>query len=790
MYETNASGVNHAALLGTYLPRKCGIATFTHDLYHAVSGVLGVGGATVLAVDDELAEYRYPAEVRFQLRAACRDDYRLAAEQLNINQVDVAFVQHEYGIYGGDDGALVLEFLRRLRMPVVVTLHTVLDEPSPGQARVLREVAALADRLVVMSTHGAGFLREHYGVPDSKVVLIPHGIPDVPFVDAGFYRDQFGLEGRKMLLTFGLLSPGKGIEYAIRALPEIAARHPEVVYVVLGATHPHVLRHEGDAYRDSLEQLAVELGVRGHLQFQNRFVGFDELCGYIGAADIYITPYLNPRQITSGTLAYACGAGKAVVSTPYWHAQELLADGRGRLCPFRDPTALAAQVNELLDNPTERDAMRKRVYLHCRSMVWEQVARRYVETATQVIAARSRLPRRIGPGARLVNGHAPLPALDLRHLRTLTDDTGIFQHAIYTIPNRHHGYCTDDNARALVTALRYHRLHPAEHLLPLVNTYLAFLHAAFAATTQRFSNFLSYERRWLDQRGSEDSHARALWALGEAVALAPNEGVLGYATRLFHDALPPVADFEHVRPWAFALVGIHAYLRRFGGDTRVRRIREQLARRLLKRFRAEAAPEWPWCESCVTYDNGTLPHALLLSGRWLPDEEMSRQGLASLDWLFRQQTGADGCLTLIGCNGWLRRGGAPAHFDQQPIEVMALVDAAAEAWRQTGDPRWQEEIRRCLDWFLGRNVVGTPLYDPRTGGCRDGLTVQGANQNEGAESTLSWLLSLLAAAALSAEAAAGSAAAGQPVELPLVPDLQEGEAPPDGLAADHGTPGL
>jgi glycosyltransferase involved in cell wall biosynthesis len=743
--------VNHAALLGTYLPRKCGIATFSQDLFRAVAGHVGESAVLVLAMDDDLAEYAYPGEVRFQVQPARADEYRLAAQLLNINQIDVAFVQHEYGIYGGPDGELVIEFLRRLRMPVVVTLHTVLDEPSENQARVLREIARLADRLVVMSHRGLEFLAGLYEVPRAKLAFLPHGIPDVPFVDTSFHKDRFGLERHTLLLTYGLLSPGKGIETAIRALPAIVARHPEVVYVVVGATHPHVLRADGDVYREGLERLAAELGLGDHVRFVNRFVEREELRAWMGAADVYITPYLNPKQITSGTLAHACGAGKAVLSTPYWHAQELLAEGRGGFFPFQDAAALAARVSELLDKPVERDAMRKRLYLHCRSMIWQEVGSGYLQVATEVIEERRRVPRRVGPGAELRDGHAPLPALNLRHLRTLTDDTGVYQHAIYTVPDRHHGYCTDDNARALVAALRHFHLHQDPAVLPLVNTYLAFLHAAFDPHLRRFRNLLSYDRRWLDRKGSEDCHARALWALGEAVALAPNQGILGFATRLFNQALPPLAEFEFIRPWAFALVGIHAYLQRFGGDTRVRHLREPLARRLFERFQAESGPEWPWCECTVTYDNGKLPQALLLCGRWLPDPALVEQGLQSLRWLFAQQTHSDGCLSLIGCNGWLTRGGACALFDQQPVEVMSLVDAAAEAWRQTRDPHWREEIRRCLDWFLGRNVVGTPLYDARTDGCRDGLTMQGANQNEGAESTLAWLVSLLAERALERE---------------------------------------
>jgi glycosyltransferase involved in cell wall biosynthesis len=736
--------INNVALFGAYPPRLCGIATFTKDLRDALTEQLGAERAMVLAMDEEAFPCDYPSDVRFQVRAHLPADYRLAADLLNINQIDVTFIQHEFGIYGGRDGALVLNLLRRLRMPIITTLHTVLKEPTSSQMSITREIAELSDRLIVMSRMGEEFLRDVYEIPSERIVFIPHGIPDVPFVDSSFYKDQFGLEGRTTLLTFGLMSRGKGIEHMLNAMPEVVRRHPEVTYVVLGATHPHVLREEGDAYRISLELLVDQLGMRDHVMFQNRFVTLEELCGYIGAADLYITPYLNKAQITSGTLAYSMGAGKAVVSSPYWYAEEMLSDGRGRIVPFRDSNALAEQVNDLLDNPVERDAMRKCAYLHCRSMIWKEVAGQYLEVASEVIGERRHAPRHVAP-PRIEEAMAPdlFPDINLSHLRTLTDDTGVYQHAIYTIPDRKHGYCTDDNARALVAALRYHRLSKDESVLPLASKYLSFIHGAFDAEKRRFRNFMSFDRRWLEEDGSEDSHARAVWALGEAVAFAPNDGVLGYATRLFNDALPIVQSFTSPRSWAFALIGIHAYLRKFGGDSKTRRTRDTLARKLFGLFRQHASAEWPWCEDCVTWGNGRLPHALILCGQWLPDEKMLAQGLRTLEWLLTIQTNEHGQISPIGCDGWYPREGRKAVFDQQPVEIMGLVESCAEAYRCTGDARWGNEIRRCLNWFLGRNDMGAVLYDFKTGGCRDGLNPQGANQNEGAESTLSWLISLI-----------------------------------------------
>jgi len=731
------------ALLGSFVPRQCGIATFTKDLRDAIAGVPGAGHTLVLAMDDVPESYAYPEEVQFQIRAFQRSDYVNAADMLNINQVDLTVVQHEYGIYGGPDGRYVLDFMNHLRTPVITTLHTVLADPSPGQATVTLELARLSDRLVVMSDKAVEMLQRVYEIAPEKIAMIPHGIPEVPFVDPAFYKDQFGLEGRRVLLTFGLLSPGKGIEYAIRALPAIVAAHPDVVYVILGATHPNILKQEGNAYRHSLERLADKLGVGENVVFHNRFVTLQELCGFIGAADIYLTPYLNAAQITSGTLAYALGAGKAVISTPFWYAEEMLAGGRGSLFPFKDSERLTETVNALLDDGVRRNAMRKSAYLATRAMVWREVGNSYLQLAHQVLQERQDQPRPSFSFPAKPADIESVPEVKLSHLRTLTDETGILQHATYCIPDRNHGYCTDDNARALAATLMYHEQYRDDTVLPLVPIYLGYLAHGFHPETGRFRNFMSFDRQWLEEIGSEDSHGRALWALGLATALGPNEALVSFATRLFNDALEGVNALKSPRAWAHVLVGIHAYLRRFDGDTRARRARRTLGRRLYKLFENHATDEWPWCEDTVTYCNARLPHALLLSGQWIPDARMVKQGLRSLEWLVDLQTLEDGTVSLIGNRGWLERSGNRACFDQQPVEAMALVEACAEAYRCTQDPVWRQRARNFIRWFLGNNETQSAVYDFATGGCRDGLHPDGPNLNEGAESTLAWLIAVL-----------------------------------------------
>lgn len=732
------------ALIGNYLPRQCGIATFTTDLLTALAGEYPAGDCWAVVMNDVPEGYRYPDQVRFEVNQRMLAEYRLAADFLNMNRVEVVCLQHEFGIFGGENGSHVLDLLSNLRMPLVTTLHTVIQAPTAGQVAITRRIAQLSDRLVVMSRRAEQILQEVYGVPAGKIAMIHHGIPDVPFVDPNFYKDQYGVEGRKVILTFGLLSPGKGIETMIDALPAVVRQHPEAVYIVLGATHPHVKKNHGEAYRLALQRRARELGVGEHLIFHNRFVDLKELCEFLGAADIYVTPYLNKEQIVSGTLAYALGSGKATVSTPYWYAEEMLAGGRGRLVPFQDAAALAGQVNDLLAREVERHAMRKRAYTFCREMIWKEVARKYLELFSDVKRERERSPRPVFRIKTMESFPRELPQPKLDHVIRLTDDVGILQHAKFIVPDRYHGYCTDDNARALIAVLLAKDMIPdSEAVTNLACTYMSFLHHAFNEENGRFRNFMGYDRRWLEEVGSEDSHGRAIWGLGEAVALAESADLRASARDVFEKALPALMEFNAPRTWAFALVGIHAYLRRYGGDSEVRRIREKLADRLFQQYRQNATDDWPWIEDIVTYANGKISQALIMSGRSQKNDEMMQAGLRSLAWLMKIQTDVKGYFVPIGNNGWYPRGGTKARFDQQPIEALNMIEACREAYEATNDAKWLTRAQRCLEWYLGRNDLNAPLYDHKTGGCCDGLQANGPNRNQGAESSLVCFLALL-----------------------------------------------
>jgi glycosyltransferase involved in cell wall biosynthesis len=735
------------ALIGNYLPRKCGIATFTTDLHKALVELNPGNDCYVLAMNDPGSHYDYPAQVRLEIQQDSLANYKSAADFLNLKNPDVVCLQHEYGIFGGIAGSHILSLLQALNAPVVTTLHTVLRDPDSDQRKIMQQLAHISSRLVVMSRKAADFLADIYAVSPEKIDVIPHGIPDVPFTDPNFYKDNLNVEGKHVLLTFGLLSANKGIEYAIRALPEILTRVPNLVYIVLGATHPQVKRQEGERYRRSLTQLAEDLGVSEHVDFYDRFVELEELIEFIGAADIYITPYLNQAQIVSGTLAYTVGAGKAVISTPYWFAEELLAQGRGLFVPFRDPQAIATQVLHLLQDEAERHALRKRAYLYGREMIWSQVAQGYLESFAQAkVTRRQVFSAQILARAEsvLTTAQETLPELRLDHLLHMTDDLGILQHAVFHLPNYAEGYTTDDNARALLLALQLHTSGDQDkrQVEALISRYLAFLGYAFNPATEWFRNFLSYDRRWLEENGSEDSQGRALWALGVTLGQMRQENLSGVAARLFETGLPVILETTSPRAWAYALLGIHAYLGRFSGDRAVRDIGETLAERLADLFRGCSRLDWPWFEEIVTYSNARLPHALLLASQWTGREEYARIGFESLDWLACIQTSPEGHFVPIGSNGFYRRGEEKARFDQQPVEAGAMVSAALQAYRMSRDDCWMEHAERAFAWFLGENDLGLPLYDPGTGGCCDGLHSDRVNRNQGAESTLAFLMAL------------------------------------------------
>ncbi|MFZ0304098.1 MAG: glycosyltransferase family 4 protein [Terracidiphilus sp.] len=735
------------AFVGNYLPRQCGIATFTTDLCAALATEYGAGRLFAIPVNDPESSYDYPEQVRLELEQEDSASYERAAEFLNFNGNDLVCVQHEYGIYGGVAGDHILMLMRKLKMPVVTTLHTVLRDPDPDQRRVLEEITRLSDRVVVMSEQAAQFLRDVYAVPNSKIDIIPHGVPDFQFMDPNYFKDKFGTEGKSVLLTFGLLSPNKGIENVIRALPAILAKHPNVVYIVSGATHPHIRRREGERYREELHALAEQLGVSSQLILLNRFVSAEELVEQVGTADIYITPYRQEAQIVSGTLAIALGAGKAIISTPYWHAKELLANNRGVIVPFESPDAIAGAVLQLLDNDGERHAMRKRAYLHSRETIWPKTAHKYMASFQRARFERTLQPRAAHKHEVAASALEALPVLNTAHLLSMTDDTGILQHAIFSVPNANEGYTTDDNARALIVSILLEDCLPQvgrQEYLNLSRRYLSFLWFAFNTETGRFENFLGYDRKWREDIGSDDSHGRALWSLGKVLGHSRDAGLRGAAGRLFEAAVPATLTFTSPRAWAFCILGMQAYLDWFPGDRAIQGVRNMLANRLLDIYERAHSASWRWFEKSLSYSNARLSQALILAGWRSDNQRMIEVGMDSLKWLVAEQHRDDKEIFVpIGSNGFFIEGSEKARFDQQPVEACATVSACLEVYRLTEESCWLEEARRVFGWFLGRNDLQAPVYDAMTGGCRDGLHPDRINENQGAESTLSFLMALL-----------------------------------------------
>jgi glycosyltransferase involved in cell wall biosynthesis len=729
------------AFIGNSLPRRCGIATFTSDLRQAVAAARPGTDATIVAMTDRAQSYAYPPAVRMQVHDQNLDDYVRAADGLNAAQLDAVSLQHEFGIFGGEAGAHLLTLLSRLSVPIVTTLHTVLPEPAPVQRRVLDEIVALSSKVVVMAEKGRELLRSTYAVPADKIEVIPHGIPDAPYADPEAAKTRLGFSDKSTILTFGLLSKNKGIEVMIDAMPGILQRKPDALYVVLGATHPNLVRDQGETYRDSLIARARALGIEKHVLFLDRFVDKPTLLEFISMCDVYVTPYLNESQMTSGTLAYSFGMGRPVVSTPYWHARELLADGRGVLVPFNDAAAIGTSIADLLTDDVRRERMRKRAYASSRSMTWERTAASYA-------AVFDGLRRSASVGIKAVSSEAkplvtnPPPHVSLDHFELMCDDTGLIQHAVYSVPDRAHGYCVDDNARALLVACALNAPDESPVSESLCVRFAAFVQHAWNGDRKRFRNFMSFDRRWLEEVGSEDSHGRSLWALGECARSDSNPARRRWASSLFLEALPAAESFASPRAWSFTLLGLDAYIKAAALNPFVANLRLRLAQRLVSSLESAETRDWVWFEKSLTYENARMPQALIVTGVAAGEPSFVTAGLRSLRWLMTLQTTSTGCFRPVGSQGFGEHVRAPLPFDQQPVEASATISACRAAWSADADPRWRADALRTFSWFLGRNDLSIPLVDVADGSCCDGLHPDRANENRGAESVVSWLLAL------------------------------------------------
>jgi glycosyltransferase involved in cell wall biosynthesis len=692
-------------------------------------------------MNDEGRDYAYPAHVGCQIREQELEAYTSAAAFLNSGQYDVVSLQHEFGIFGGDAGRHILTLLTALKMPVVTTLHTVLPEPSAIQRRVLGEIVDVSTTVIVMAEKGRELLRTVYQVPEEKIRVIPHGIPDCAFAVPGVSKAARGFANRAVILTFGLLSPNKGIEVMIDAMPAILRSRPDAVYVVLGATHPNLVRREGEAYRNGLRERSRELGIEEHVVFLDQFVDRATLLDFISLSDVYVTPYLNEAQMTSGTLAYSFGVGKAIVSTPYWHARELLADGRGVLVPFADSAALGREISALLTDDERRLRLCRDAYGFSRPMTWPRTGERYMSEFARAIDSHRSASG--GLSANTAGDRRPsVPEMRLTHFLSMCDDTGLFQHAINSVPDRAHGYCIDDNARALLLACALNVRGETPLSEQLTARFAAFVQHAWNPESRRFRNFMGFNRRWLEDSGSEDSHGRALWALGECARCDPRASRRSWAKVLFADAVRSVEDFHSPRAWAFTLLGLEAFRAANPLDSAAVEFQHRLAGRLMALLAAVETRDWVWFEDGLAYDNARLSQALIVTGVSTGRQSYVSAGLRSLRWLMALQTAPSGVFRPVGSQSFGAGRQLPQAFDQQPLEATATIAACLAAWRANCNPAWRACAARAFAWFLGGNDLSISLIDLETGSCCDGLHPDRVNENQGGESVVSYLLGL------------------------------------------------
>lgn len=727
------------AFLGSYLPQKCGIATFTNDL---ITNAQAAGGdnfepLVVAMKADDSCQYAEP--VKFEIRPRSKNDYICAADYLNFSHVDLISIQHEFGLFGGDAGSYLNLLLHRVKAPVITTLHTVLKEPDEHYYQSMVDVCQASEKIVVMNGRGVTMLKQIYDVPEKKIELLPHGIPDLPFVDSSYYKAKYGMENRRTILTFGLLSKNKGIEVMLRALPAIVKVDPSILYIVLGRTHPSVVKHDGESYRFGLQRLVKELGLSDNVIFHNHFVSDEELNNFLCAADLYVTPYTNREQLTSGTLAFAVGTGKAVVSTPYWAAEELLSDGRGRIFDFDDSEALSASVIEILNDDRLFFSLRRKAYEYGREIIWPVIGKQYWKLfSSRVLPGRvATVPKPIREDAISIL-EVPEPPLD--HLQRMTDDTGLYQHAKFIIPDRRHGYCTDDNTRAVVAMAKYYRQYAEPEALRLFDIYLSFvIHAQNEDGS--FRNFMDFDRTWIPGEPAHDSIGRALWAFGSIMPKPPLPRYLPIIKDYFDKTVKHVPTLS-IRGKAYSIFGMADYLQQFPGASAIKRYLTIAADSIVDHYQENAIEEWQWFEKILTYDNAVLPDALFIASTVLDNEKYFDIAKKTCDFLLdKTYTGEH--FSYIGCKGWYQRDHKRAKFDQQPLEVACTTMMLKSAYNATRDAKYLQLQRKAFDWFLGDNDLNLPVYDFRTKGSADGLEAGGININQGAESLLSFLLSLL-----------------------------------------------
>jgi len=724
--------------IGTYVPRECGIATFTSDLFNAISKKEGVDLCEVMALNDIDEDYDYPEEVVFEIRRNKLEDYYSAADFINRSDYDVVCLQHEFGLYWGDAGDYIFALLSSIDKPIITTLHTVIREPEPSYRRVTEKLMQYSDKIIIMSDTSGQILQDTYNKHDGKIELVYHGIPDCPFTDSKEHKELLGLEGSPLVLTFGLLNPNKGVETTLDALPEVVKRRPELKYLVLGATHPEIKRNFGEAYREYLIDKVHELGLERNVIFHDKFVEKQELYEYILASDIYVSPYHSKEQVVSGALSYAIGLGKAIISTPYWYAQDMIKEDRGILVDFEDSEGISKALLDLIENPQQCNKMRRNAYDFGRQMIWKNVARDYIRIFREALEKYPASTEEEKIDFSLFS--ANLPETNLNYMISMTDDVGIFQHATYGVPSRQHGYSTDDVGRGLVALTRaISTSGQTDEIKKLVTLYLSYLDHA-QTESGHFHNFMSYDRKFLDEKGSDDTFGRALYGLGHACACSRlPDNLRFHALDIVRRSRSVMDEIHAPRAKAYTMTGLYEMLEKGIDKDIFLPVFVRFADYLTGLYEENRQNDWEWFETEVTYGNAKMCEALMLAYKLTGERKYREVGLETLDFLTELQWNGE-FFDLVGNEGWCTSRDKKAVFGQQPIDAGYLTEAYVVAYELTDNKKYLDLAHYSMEYFLGRNRLKAVMYDHSNGAVCDGLDLAGMNPNQGAESVVCFIM--------------------------------------------------
>jgi glycosyltransferase involved in cell wall biosynthesis len=729
---------NLIIFLSTFPPRECGIATFTKDLVDVFNELFfPKEEAKVVALNvNELSRLNYSKSVIMQISQTKKNEYAEIARKLNaIPSVKLICIQHEFGIHGGESGSYLLEFLSEIKKPVVIAMHTVLPASSSYFEKYKKIVVTVNDyvrRIIVMTETSKKILVEDYGIYPNKIKIIPHGIHATPYQGVAKAKVALGLNGKTVISTFGLLSKGKGIEYAIVALPEIVKKFPDAVYLIVGATHPIVLKREGEAYRNNLSKLVFKLDLNKNVIFYNTYLPTEKILQFLQATDVYLLPSLDPNQAVSGTLSYALGTGRPVVSTAFAQAKEDVTKEVGRLVEFKNPAAITEALNEILENKNLGIEMGKKAYFRTRKMTWQNVALSYMREFINIV-----------PELGLQEKN--LPKIKLKHFINLTDDFGMFQFAKLTEPDPCSGYTLDDNARALISVTQYYEKYKNEKALKLAQIYLKFMEHIFSSPGCH--NYINNDKTFNIERntkeGLDDACARGMYALAVVTASKSIPASMKKrAAKIFKIKFDLNKIVPAPRAVAFYIKALCKWLE-YDSDVKYKEMLKKYCQYLIELYEKVSEPNWQWFEDILAYSNGVIPEALLLAYKRTGDQKYFNIAKDSLDFLAVHSFKIN-CCAPVGQSGWFKRGKKKTLFDQQPEEVTALVLALKAMYEASGDVKYKKKMRDAFEWFLGNNMLGQVVYDHTTGGCYDGVGEKEINLNQGAESTVSYLLARLA----------------------------------------------